>query len=344
MIKTIELKNFTVLRNGVFEFSPGLNVFVAENGMGKSHLLKLLYVLSTFADNPSARVNESSLTAKLVEILTENFRAEAIERLIRRQQGLQQCRVDIHFDDEAMDLGFKVTSRSKLVIDKKPAQFSLGSVFIPTRELMTLCPWFLPAYEAYHLEFERTWRDTCVLLQAPGRKGSRGKVMASILEELEEALHGQIIMDSKTNRLYLKSSSGTLEMPLVAEGLRKLGMLFRLIQTGTFEERKVLFWDEPEANLNPKYIRIIAKCIWTLASQGIQTFVASHSLILLRELMMLQQEAETSENSKNTGVRWFSLNGPDEEAEAAENLFGIHKFVALDTEQEQAEKLLGMEF
>lgn len=41
-----------------------------------------------------------------------------------------------------------------------------------------------------------------------------------------------------------------MEMPLVAEGLRKVAMLARLIATGTLLEQGYLFWDEPETNLN----------------------------------------------------------------------------------------------
>ncbi|MFO1416253.1 MAG: hypothetical protein U1F28_03715 [Acinetobacter sp.] len=40
-------------------------------------------------------------------------------------------------------------------------------------------------------------------------------------------------------------------MPLIAEGLRKLAMLARLISTGTLLEQDYLFWDEPETNLSP---------------------------------------------------------------------------------------------
>ncbi|WP_281258757.1 hypothetical protein [Avibacterium endocarditidis] len=43
-----------------------------------------------------------------------------------------------------------------------------------------------------------------------------------------------------------------MEIPLVAEGLRKLAMVARLVATGTLLDKGCLFWDEPEANLNPK--------------------------------------------------------------------------------------------
>lgn len=72
-------------------------------------------------------------------------------------------------------------------------------------------------------------------------------------------------------------------MPLVAEGLRKLAMLARLISTGVLLEQGYLFWDEPESNLNPKLIKILAKVILSLAEQGDSDFIASHSLFAARD-------------------------------------------------------------
>ena len=43
-----------------------------------------------------------------------------------------------------------------------------------------------------------------------------------------------------------------IEFTLLAEGLRKLGLLWLLIRNGSLKPGAVLFWDEPETNLNPK--------------------------------------------------------------------------------------------
>jgi hypothetical protein len=73
-------------------------------------------------------------------------------------------------------------------------------------------------------------------------------------------MDGSIELD-QNGRFFLKTTYGRLEMPLVAEGLRKLGMIAHLIANGTLLENGYLFWDEPEANLNPTLIRRIASTI-----------------------------------------------------------------------------------
>ncbi len=58
-------------------------------------------------------------------------------------------------------------------------------VFLPTQELLTLYPGFVPLHETRHLKFDETWRDTCLLLGAPALRGPRevasAKLMASWL-------------------------------------------------------------------------------------------------------------------------------------------------------------------
>ena len=56
----------------------------------------------------------------------------------------------------------------------------------------------------------------------------------------------------KTHLLKLPrpTNAANMEMPLVAEGWRKLAMLVRLIATGSLLDKGCLFWDEPESNLN----------------------------------------------------------------------------------------------
>jgi len=49
------------------------------------------------------------------------------------------------------------------------------------------------------------------------------------------------------DRFYLKpENQAKIEFNLVAEGIRKIALLWQLIKNGTLEKGSVLFWDEPE--------------------------------------------------------------------------------------------------
>lgn len=43
MLKSLQLKDFTVFPDSDIRFEENLNVVVGENGLGKTHLLKLAY-------------------------------------------------------------------------------------------------------------------------------------------------------------------------------------------------------------------------------------------------------------------------------------------------------------
>lgn len=57
MIKKIIVKNFTILMNEEISFSPHLNIIIGENGTGKSHLLKLLYSVSSIFSQNNKKLN-----------------------------------------------------------------------------------------------------------------------------------------------------------------------------------------------------------------------------------------------------------------------------------------------
>ena len=68
----------------------------------------------------------------------------------------------------------------------------------------------------------------------------------------------------------------------------------------------VLFWDEPEVNLNPKWMDEVIESLVALARQGVQIFLATHSYVILKEidLVLREQQRRTGEN---VPVRFFGL-------------------------------------
>ena len=347
MIKSLDVTSFTVFNKAAFKFGRDLNVIVGENGAGKTHVLKLAYsVLATSweegrkpnAQAPSARLLQGRLAEKLVNV----FRPESLGRLARRRQGHERCdvRLSCTNDDWDISFGFATRSKSEVTIEDVPAEWiDAAPAYLPTRELLTIYPNFVSVYEGHYLEFEETWRDTCVLLGAPLRRGPKEHSARDLLAPLEEAMDGVIELD-KNGRFYLNSSSGRMEMPLVAEGLRKLGMLARLIATGALLDKGCLFWDEPEANLNPRLIKRVAKSIVELSSSGIQIFIATHSLFLLRELDVLLRRDGTK-----VRARFFGLHAGEDgvTVEQGKAIDDIGEIAALKEELEQSDRFVAGE-
>ncbi len=57
-----------------------------------------------------------------------------------------------------------------------------------------------------------------------------------------------------------------------------------LIQNGMLTEGSVLFWDEPETNLNPELFDKVVGLLLELQRSGVQVFIATHDHVLLKQL------------------------------------------------------------
>lgn len=341
MLRNAKFINFTTVPNEKWNFSNNLNIIIGENGTGKSHVLKGLYSLLSVQYSATGIFSKNALEKSYAEKMIGVLQPENLGRLVKRKQGRARCEIELEFNDKSIvKIGFASNAKSLVEVVNPPEKILYKPpVYFPTRELVTLCPWFTSLVDNYHLEFDGTWGDTVSLLGAPSVKGPRETKVASLLIPLEEALGGRVVVDSKTGRFYLNiPNEGNMEMPLVAEGLRKLVMLARLISTGVLLEQGFLFWDEPEANLNPKLIRGLAKTIIALAQSGIQIFLATHSLFLLREIEM--QLSQSNENY--SFCKYFALAYTDDGValEQSNNLEEIDTLVVLDEEIRQAERFL----
>lgn len=346
MLKRLELDNLTLFPHARLDFAPGLNVIVGENGTGKSHLLKAAYsvIANAYeqANEPSVAAPTKVLLQKgIADKLIKVFRPESLGRLASRRQGTQTCKVSVAFVQAALDTAFSFSTRSQteVKIDQLPSAWQeKAPVFMPTRELLSQYHWLLPLYESRHVDIEEHHIDLCKLLGAPAIKGPRETAVAELVAPLEEAMGGKVVLD-KNGRFYLRiPGQGNLEMPLVAEGLRKLAMLARLITTGSLLDKGYLFWDEPEANLNPKLIKLVARAAFALSQQGIQIVIATHSLFLLKELELLSRDAEGVENQQ----RYFALvKGPEGvQVEQGSRVDDLQTLVLLDEELAQSDRYL----
>lgn len=348
MLKRITLKNLTVFSEADLKFGQNLNVIIGENGAGKTHLLKMIYsVLAVSAEEgrkpKTTTPTKSFLQTRLADKLVNIFRPESLGRLAKRKQGRGRCDISLVFEQSDWNIAFSFASNSKseVSIEKLPdAWIDVSPAYLPTRELLTIFPNFISVYEGHYLEFEETWRDTCLLLGALIQRGPKEKRIREFLDPLEIAMGGAIELD-KNGRFYLRNDSGRMEMPLVAEGLRKLGMLARLIATGALLDKGYLFWDEPEANLNPVLIKQVAKSILDLSDSGIQVFIATHSLFLLRELEILL----SAPNRKNVKARFFGLHKTQDgvSIDQGSTVDDIGDIAALDEELKQSDRFLAVD-
>ena len=107
-IKRAEFKNFTVLEDVEFEFGKGINIFIGENGTGKTHAMKVLYSACQ-----AARA-EISFSNKIVRtMLPDDYK---ISRLVSKNYGNSAANVRItavSADVEETDMNVSFNKETK---------------------------------------------------------------------------------------------------------------------------------------------------------------------------------------------------------------------------------------
>lgn len=209
-------------------------------------------------------------------------------------------------------------------------------VLIPAKEILTL-GWMVPASNQLVLPLDESYLD--LLKQLSGLSLRKPEpAAAAALQQLTTILGGGVQEDN--GRFYLVfPKEKRLEMNMVAEGLRKFGTLQKLLANGTLTLKSTLFWDEPEANLNPALLQKLATVLAELVRQGFQIILATHSLFLLKELHILSRQKTV----QKLPIRYFGLNSGEDGATAVTTVDSFDELpdiVALDVQLEQNELFL----
>lgn len=295
-IRKLKLKNYTVFEEAAFEFSDGINVLLGENGTGKTHIIKLLYSACQAA---SPKV---SFTHKIVRtMLPDDFK---ILRLATRKQGNHSSTVAISAFSSELNankiLSLSFSSKTKKWDGEVKGEESwekaferISSIFIPAKEILSNSYNLIAAIEKNNVKFDDTYVDIINSAKIDISAGRNSQGREKRLNHIEKIINGKVVYDSEKDEFYLKKGSSKQEFNLVAEGIRKMALLWQLVKNGTLEKGSVLFWDEPEANINPKYIKVIVELLLELQRDGVQIFVSTHDYMLAKYFEIRKQEGDS---------------------------------------------------
>lgn len=334
MLRTLTIANFTAFSKASFKFSAGLNVIVGTNGTGKTHVLKLGYMFTrVWPDFAQKRLSlvEKRAESYFEEKLMGLFRPKRLSRIVRagangpsmlsaevvgwiptivihmpyeppppRDPLMQESLSwQIALDQEQTDeVAIRVTDLPKHKAQSTILPFPL---FVPSKEIVSFFDGLIALFENYKIQLDETYRDLAVAMTVPESQRP-SELLPTLLENLYRVIGGELVLEE--GKLLLAQTDGSrLEPQLMAEGFRKLGMLLYLIRRNVILPDSTVFWDEPEANLNPDLMRPLIEVLVGLAAQGVQIILATHSLFVLREVEILLRD----ERYKTVPRTFFAL-------------------------------------
>ena len=291
VITSLDIENFTLFKKETFNFSKGINILIGENGTGKSQILKLLYSILK-ANNTNNRFSES-----IVDEFKEVFRPtdKEIRNLITF--GEKKSSVDINLSSYNINFNFTENSKYEVNLKEPSKYYKREAIFIPAKEILSHFKGFIATYNKREIAFDKTTNDLALELDLPLLKDQN--LISKKNEELESILKGEIIQLNGEFYLRRFEDKKLVVSSMMAEGLRKIGTISYLLKNGGLNKDCILFWDEPESTLNPRLIKDIAKLLIYLEKLGIQIFIGTHSLFLLKEIEILRK--------KEHHIKYFSF-------------------------------------
>lgn len=353
MIRKLTVEGFTVFhQQEAFRFEPGINILVGGNDSGKSHLMKLCYALckwgcgGTRRELPEVWAEEKRLRQDLLRV----FGTHNLTGLTSRGQQQHQARIKASMQGEKVPLGsaelafhFAAGQEEEgLHITGMPERYLPGNaIFLAPREILSIYPCYMQVGKRYPELLDSASWELCRALESEPQNKVQG-ALGYVIRQVEQLLRGQLLR--LNGRFYLqRQGQAPVELNLVAEGFKRIGTLGLLVGNGSIRPGTALFWDEPEMNLNATHLPRLVSIMLTLCRAGIQLVLTTHSLFLLRELVIqLADKANQSTTRKFFGLQPLPQGGVS--ISSARTLDELEHIASLDAEMEQADRYLSLSY
>ena len=290
-IDKIRLKNFTIFKDLSVQLSDGINVFIGQNGTGKTHLLKAVYAACELTQDKENHAK-----------LRDYFRKYLFS--LNLFHDIKHTNLEINITNEN-DKKIKAIHQSNSLLQNNGQEMAIGdcydiilpdniifnSIFMPCKDMITHSKGFLAISEKYRgFPFDKTLTDiirraNMLPLNTPP------ELALPIIPYLNKILDGEV--DTQDDEFIIKKNDGrTVNFAVEAEGIKKIGLLWRLLMNESITEGSILLWDEPEANLNPEYLPIIVDCLLELSRHNVQILVSTHNYIFAKYFDVKRKESD----------------------------------------------------
>jgi len=295
VLNNIRIENFGPLTEMVWSDVGKINLVIGANDSGKTFLLKALYsAVRTLEEY--RRGNERRSAAEILsEKLYWTFQPEKIGDLVSKGAD-GPILFSMMMDEKLFRYGFgRDTTKQISSIENRVLLRNNNSVFLPAKEVLSLHRIILKSREQYQVfGFDDTYLDLArALRQLPNGAGIHGS-FSKVRKSLEAIVGGKVEYDEKAERWQFKKGNQKFPIGVTAEGVKKIAILDTLLGNRYLDTNSIVFIDEPESALHPAAISQLLDVVATLAEQGMQFFLYSHSYFVVKKLFLIAQQKDMS--------------------------------------------------
>jgi predicted ATPase len=299
LIQQLAVENFTRFRSLSGQSHAPLNVIIGENDTGKTHLLKLLYtVVRSIEEYQKKKASSPHLAELLAKKLLWVFLPQKMELGNLVYKGTSKLKVNVQI--QGKELQFNFGKSTKTQIKKFSSEFEnldeVKAIFLPPKEILSIYDAIVATREDKEiLAFDDTYLDLVRDFRQPEVQHSESSYRQSVVwQALTEAIGESEITVEKDGSIWFVRGNEKYNVHQIAEGIRKIGILHRLMRNDMLSSRigSVLFVDEPEVNLHPKAMVLLVDFLYQLSNNGVQVYLSTHSYFVLKRLEQLARRHE----------------------------------------------------
>ena len=181
--------------------------------------------------------------------------------------------------------------------------------FIPCKDILTSSNGFTALYDKRDIHFEAVYYNIIKKTEIPKLRDLDADLL-EISKKIEDAIGGKTIY--KNNNFFIDYKNiGEISFDMVAEGHKKLALIYILIVNGEIDKNTILLLDEPESNLNPSLTDLLVNILLSLSKLGVQIFIATHNSFILDDIELQRTDKDSimyhsfyfDENDFSNGVK-----------------------------------------
>ena len=160
MIESIHIENFTCFEDLKIDFVDGVNIFIGDNGTGKTHILKWLY---------SVIVSKTKLNnSKNYQLSYKPFENEVIKIFKVYGDDLLRKSKTKKNQSKIIKGSIKISGVEPFIHEFDTSTYkgkgniipcNINGVYIPAKDMLANAPYFLSTFDKYDIHFEKVYSD-----------------------------------------------------------------------------------------------------------------------------------------------------------------------------------------
>ncbi len=299
MISDLQIKNFGPIKGVDIPSLGNINLFIGENGSGKTYVLKAIYASIKSIEQHKRGKENKTIKELLSDKLYWTFQPDNLGDLVNKSS-----REELQFkitDSEKRKFSFSFKDSTTKQIQNVENEFhptETNSIFIPSKEILSSRNIIIRSKEINkEFGFDDTYYDLSKAL-TPVTSGKNYKEFSDSRKKIIELIGGRIRYNETSKEWMFKAlrDKKEIEYPLgiTAEGIKKVSILETLLGNRYLTKDSMIFIDEPESNLHPRLLSEFMEILLQLSKQGMQIFLATHSYFVVKKLYIIAQREATS--------------------------------------------------